>query len=91
MAVAVLIDLPEFTAELYDAVFKDMNLGSSPPEHALFHAARPHEGCWRIVAVWENREAFGQFSRDQITPLLQKHGASGTPNIVMWDVHNILK
>jgi len=91
MAVAVLIDLPAVTAEIYDAVIKDMNLGGKVPENAIFHVAGPHEGGWRVVDVWESREAFDQFSRDQITPLLQKHGVSGPPNIQMWDVHNVLK
>jgi hypothetical protein len=91
MAVAVLLDLPGVTPEIYDAVVEEMNLGGRPPEGATYHVAGPTEGGFRVVDVWESREQFEQFARDHISPLMQKHGAQSRPNITIWDVHNELK
>ena len=91
MAVAVLVELPGVTAEMYDAVIKEMGLETRPPEGASFHVSGPSEDGWRVVDVWESRETFEAFARDQISPMLQKHGATSRPNITIWDVHTLLK
>jgi hypothetical protein len=91
MAVAVLVELPGFTAAMYDAVIEEMGLGGRPPEGSTFHVSGPYEGGWRAVDVWESREQFEQFARDQLSPLAQKHGATSRPTIQIWDVHNELK
>jgi hypothetical protein len=70
----------------YDAVIDDMGLrGGGAPKGAIYHfAARSPDGLF-VADTWETRDAFEQFSRDQITPLGEKHGFSA-PEIEYSDV-----
>ena len=91
MAVAVMVELPGFTAAMYDAVIEEMGLAGRPPQGATYHVAGPYDDGWRVVDVWGSREQFEQFARDVMSPMVQKHGATSRPNITIWDVHNELK
>jgi hypothetical protein len=82
--------LPGTTAEIYDKVLADTNLGGKVAPGEIFHVAGPYEGGWRVVEVWESQEQFEQFAREQFSPLTRKHGAPNPPNITIWEVHNYL-
>lgn len=60
MALAMVAEIPGLTREQYESVVKKVNENGSPAG-ALFHAGGPTEGGYRIVEVWESREAADAF------------------------------
>jgi len=65
MALAMLAEIPDLTREEYELVVGRVNeLGS--PSGAVFHAGGPIEGGYRVVEVWESREAADAFYGSQL-------------------------
>ncbi len=60
MALAILAEIPDLTRAQYETVVNKVNETGSPAG-ALFHAGGPIEGGYRIVEVWETREAADAF------------------------------
>jgi hypothetical protein len=87
MAVGMLLDIPGGTAEMYEAINQQMFGTSTPaadrlPEALIFHTAGAAAGGWRVFDVWESREAFDRFFREQVGPAMQALGdqaPSGPP------------
>lgn len=91
MAVVVIAEFPGGTQAKYDAIIQEMALGGKMPPGGIFHVAGPMDGGWRVVDVWESREAFEQFRAEKIEPLARKHGlASAPPQVTVFPVHNTL-
>ncbi len=42
----------------------------------------------RVVDVWESREQFDTFARDQIGPMSQQAGLPGPPETQFFEVHS---
>ncbi len=88
MALAILAEVPDLTREQYELVVKNVNESGSPAG-ALFHAGGPIEQGYRIVEVWETREAADAFySSKRYREAAQ---ASPTePKIIMtWPVYGV--
>jgi quinol monooxygenase YgiN len=88
MAVAMLADIPELTREEYEAVVQQVNTAGTPAG-ALFHAGGPVENGYRVIEVWETREAADTFYRSE---LYREATATITtqPEILMtWPVHGL--
>ena len=78
--------------EQYDQVRQKMGLtpnGSTPPG-ALFHWVAPSDEGWRVVDVWESREAFDEFAEQQIGPYMAEAGLTELPEMKFFEVHNYL-
>ena len=76
MAVAFLIELPDFTPEQSAAVLRELGLDTNPAVGQVFHLEGPMEGGgMRIVDVWESVEAFQTFAHDRLGPAFQQTGA----------------
>ena len=88
MALAILAEVPDLTREQYELVVKKVNESGSPAG-ALFHAAGPIEHGYRIVEVWETREAADAFYGSDL--YREAAGASPTePKIIMtWPIHGV--
>ena len=56
MALAMLAEIPDLTREEYEQVVRKVNESGSPAG-AVFHAGGPIEGGYRVIEVWESREA----------------------------------
>jgi hypothetical protein len=85
MAVAMLAEIPGLTREQYETVVAKVNQTGSP-KGAVFHAGGPIENGYRVIEVWESREAADAFYNSthyqQSTAGLSTH-----PEIVMtWSV-----
>lgn len=91
MAVGIIMDFPGGSNSAYDRVLERMGLseGISPP-HCLFHMAGETDRGFRVVDVWDSREAFQKFSEDQIAPLSAAEGFP-PPQVSMWEIHNTLQ
>jgi quinol monooxygenase YgiN len=88
VAFAMVAEIPELTREQYESVVKSVNRAGTPAG-ALFHAGGPIEGGYRVVEVWESREAADAFYRSD---LLHQATAELTtePKIVLtWQVSGV--
>jgi hypothetical protein len=88
MAFAMLAEIPGLSREQYETVVQRVNQSGSPAG-SLFHAGGPIEGGYRVVEVWQTREAADAFY--QSPTYLEAAAASPTqPTILMtWPVYGI--
>jgi hypothetical protein len=85
MAFAMLAEIPDLTRDEYEAVVKKVNESGSPAG-AIFHAGGPIEGGYRVVEVWESREAADAFYGSELYRLAAS-ATSAQPKIVMtWTI-----
>lgn len=91
MAVAFVFDFPGGTQEKYDAVLAELGVGhSSPLERGeLLHAAGSYEGGWRVIDVWESREALDAFFRDRLACALERAGMPSPMPPQVFEVYNL--
>ncbi len=90
MAVAVQLDFNGATLEQYDEAIERMGLlpGGPAANAELFHVVIKTERGFRVIDVWESREAFEQFLEDRIRPVGPEVGMSEPPEIQVFEVHN---
>lgn len=90
MAVAMLVDNPDGSQELYDKVIKQLGL-SEKPAGGIFHVAGPSpNGGWRVIEVWESKEDAQRFVQERLGPAFKAVGASPPPQPQIWPVHNYM-
>jgi hypothetical protein len=91
VAVAMLIDNPEGSQEIYDKI--RAHLGLEKPAGGIFHLAGPSpNGGWRVIEVWESEEQADRFFQERFFPALQALGLAGPhPAREFWPVHNAMK
>lgn len=91
MAIAAILEFPEATLKQYDEVLRKLHStpGGLDTAGRLFHwVARTGPGI-RITDVWESREQFEAYYRDQVAPVAADGGLHfGDVTIV--EVHNYL-
>jgi len=90
MAVAVQLDFKGVTLEQYDQAMERMGLlpGGPSAREELFHCVMKTDDGFRIIDVWESREAFEQFLEARIRPVAPEVGVSEPPEIQFFEVHN---
>lgn len=77
MAYCVIADNPNGSAELFEQVIRRVaDTGEMPPEGAIFQVAGPAEGGWRVISVWESREAQERFRDERLIPVFMELGVS---------------
>jgi len=91
VAIAMLVDNPEGSQEIYDKV--RAQLGLDAPAGGVFHAAGPGPaGGWRVLEVWESEEDARRFREERLLPAFDAVGVprpSVQPQI--WRLHNYMK
>jgi hypothetical protein len=91
MTVAVLVDNPEGSQEIYEKV--RAQLGLDAPAGGIFHLAGPSpNGGWRVLEVWESEEDARRFREERLMPAFDAAGAQrpqSPPEI--WQVHTFMK
>lgn len=93
MAVAFLIEIPDFTPEQSAAVMRELGLDKNPAAGHVFHLEGPMDGGMRIVDVWETPEAFQTFAQERLAAAFQKAGATFPADMqpkAVWPVTGIL-
>ena len=87
MTVAMMVDNPEGSQEIYDSVRE--RLGLEKPAGGIFHAAGPSpNGGWRVIEVWESEEDAKAFVTERLLPAFNALGAPPPPPPEVWPVHN---
>ena len=77
MAYCLIADNRNGSAEIYEQVIQKVaESGELPPPGAIFQVAGPHEGGWRVISVWESREAQERFRDERLLPVFQEVGVS---------------
>ena len=89
MAIAIVVDNPKGSQEIYDMVSE--KLGLERPVGGIFHAAGPSpNGGWRVIEVWESEENAKRFVKERLVPAFQAIGAPVPPPPEFWPVHKYL-
>jgi hypothetical protein len=89
--VAMMVDNPEGSQELYEKVREHMGLDA--PAGGIFHVAGPSPtGGWRVIEVWESEEDARRFLQERLKPAWEAVGMAGPPpQPQFWHVHNFMK
>lgn len=62
MAVAMVMEAPGLTAEVYDAVMQHLDWNEQElPDGFVSHYAAPTDDGWLVFDVWESQEDFERF------------------------------
>jgi hypothetical protein len=90
MAIAMMVDNPEGSQELYDKVRE--RLGLEKPAGGVFHVAGPSpNGGWRVIEVWESEEEAKRFLNERLLPAFEAVGGPALPTPPQfWPVHNYM-
>ena len=87
MAVAMLVDNPQGSQEIYDSVRAKLELDG--PAGGIVHVAGPSPaGGWRVLEVWESEEEAKRFVAERLLPALEAVGAPAPPPPELWPVHH---
>jgi hypothetical protein len=89
MAVAMIVDNPEGSQEIYDTVRE--KIGLDRPAGGIFHAAGPSpNGGWRVIEVWESKEDAQRFVKERLVPALEAVGVALPPPPQFSPLHNYM-
>ncbi len=91
MAIAMLVDNPGGSQELYERLRKQLDLEA--PVGGILHVAGPSpNGGWRVIEVFESEEDASRFLKERFGPALEAVGFAGpSPQPQFWPVHNYMK
>lgn len=96
MAVGMLLDTPEGSQGMYEALTEKAFGTLQPPttpEGLILHTAGPHlDGGWRVFDVWESEDAFWRFFDTQLLPAARELGLPPqTARPQFWPIHNMIE
>lgn len=83
MAIGVIFEMPGITQQQYEEASKKVwkggggKLADWPVKGVLAHMAGPMPNGWRIVDVWESKEALEQFGK-VLGPIMKEAGFPDT-------------
>jgi hypothetical protein len=90
MAVAMLIDNPNGSPEIYEQLRE--RIGLDKPAGGIFHVAGPSpNGGWRVIEIWESQEDAKRFLAERLRPAAEAVGAPAPPPPELWHVHNYMR
>jgi hypothetical protein len=91
MPIAVLVDNPEGSQEIYEKV--RAQLGLEAPAGGIFHAAGPSpNGGWRVMEVWESEEDARRWRDERLLPAFDAAGVPRPPAPPqIWQLHSYMK
>ena len=89
MAVAMLIDNPNGSKEIYEQLRERMGLDK--PAGGIFHVAGPSpNGGWRVIELWASEEDAQRFLAEHLRPAAEAVGTPLPPTPELWPVHNYM-
>jgi hypothetical protein len=89
MAVAMLIDNPNGSQEIYEQLRE--RIGLEKPAGGIFHVAGPGpNGGWRVIEIWESEEDAKRFLVERLRPAAEAIGTAPPPPPELWPVHNYM-
>jgi hypothetical protein len=91
MSVMLIVEVPGFTQEQYDAVSKELGSQGAFPESLKFHATGSIEGGWQIVEVWNSVDDYQEFAHSHLKKTFANHGVTGIPTVRVVPIHSLHK
>jgi hypothetical protein len=93
MAIVVLSETPNMTAEQYDAVATELGLNDALPDGCLAFVAGigPDGTAWRDLMIWDEAAHAKEFMDTRLRPAMERAGAApiwGPP--VTWPLHQMI-
>jgi hypothetical protein len=82
------IDIEGLTPEEYRAVLDKMGVETQPDTHIYLHISAPIEGGFRVIEIWDNKEAFEGFLKNRLTPANEALGIERSAKITIRPLHN---
>jgi hypothetical protein len=79
MSVVVSAVAPGFNADMYEAVTDKAMPGDQLPDGCELHIAGPVDQGWRVITVWESREAFDRFREEKLLPTIRELAGDEAP------------
>lgn len=92
MAIAMMIDNPQGSQELYERTRAELDLQERPAGGILHLAGPSPNGGWRVIEVWETPEDAQRFVEDRLRPAWRAIGHSPPQGVEpeFWPVHSVL-
>ncbi|WP_035846183.1 carbohydrate kinase family protein [Kitasatospora azatica] len=88
MSVVMTLHWPEITPELYEAARTEVHWEDELPDGAQLHVAWFAEDGFRVLDVWDSREAFERFVTERLNPVVVgKLGATTAPSVTYAPLH----
>lgn len=89
MAVAMVVDNPQGSQEIYERV--RAIIGLEQPAGGICHLAGPlPEGGWRVIEVFESEQDATRFVEERVLPAVEAVGAPAPPPPKFWQLHDHL-
>ncbi|MDP8929396.1 MAG: hypothetical protein M3O70_12705 [Actinomycetota bacterium] len=89
MPVAIVVDNPQGTQEIYERVREQVGLDR--PAGGMLHVAGPSpNGGWRVIELFESEDEAKGFAKERLVPAFQAIGAPPPPPPEIWLVHNYM-
>ena len=79
MSVIVSVVAPGLNAQMYEAVSSRAMPGDQLPDGCEVHIGGPVEQGWRVITVWESREAFDRFREEKLLPAFRELAGDERP------------
>jgi hypothetical protein len=77
MAVGHILENPDAGREQYEQVLEHLrSTGPVPPEGARLVLSGPADPGWRVITVWDSREALDRFFAERLRPAYDHAGLS---------------
>jgi hypothetical protein len=92
MAICLVIENPDEDQEHWEQVNAHLrSTGPQPPEGQRLLIAGAADSGWRVVSVWDSREAFQRFAEEQLVPACRATGCPiGSAKMTMFEVHTLV-
>jgi hypothetical protein len=89
MAIAMVVDNPHGSEELYERI-REL-IGLERPAGGMCHLAGPRpEGGWRVIDVFDSEDDAKRFVQERVLPAIEAVGAELPPPPQFWHVYNCL-
>jgi hypothetical protein len=89
--IAMLVDNPEGSQEIYDKVRAHLGVEDRPAGGILHVAGPSPSGGWRVIEVWESEEDAERCFKERLVPAFEAVGVqSRPPQPQFWPVHNYI-
>ncbi len=90
MAIAMLVDNPDGSKEIYDRVREVLGVDEAPAGGILHLSGPSPNGGWRVIEVWETPEDAQRFARERLLPAFEAVGAPPPPKPEFWPVASLM-
>jgi hypothetical protein len=91
MSVVVSAVAPGLDADFFEAVTDRVMPGDQLPDGCELQIAGPVEQGWRVITVWESREAFDRFREEKLLPAIREVAGEGASPVAEPEVNPVHK